>query len=145
MATAFLLVGTAYADQKAEFGVVNMQTIIENSSKIKSLQTSFQAKAKPMQTKLQAESQNVEKLRKDPKQAAQLKTAQAKFQKDIAAFQTMQKDQQTQMKTLVMSSMDKVRIKNHLKAIFPSMVVLASDPNEFMDVTAMVEKQLNQS
>lgn len=144
-ATTLLLAGTAYADNKAEFGTVDMQHIIQTSSKIKSMQTSFQAQAKPMQAKLQSESQTIQTLRKDPKQAAKLKTAQAQFQKDIASFQAMQKQQQQQMKTLLMTSIDKVRVKEHLKAIFPNMVVLASDPDEFMDVTSMVEKQINHS
>lgn len=151
-ATSLILAGTAYAagsksdhSGKAMFGVVSMQQIVQNSSKVKSMQASMQAQAKPMEDKLNKESAQVQKLSKDPKQAKQAAAAKAQFQKDVADFQNMQKKQQTDLKNLLMSSIDAVRTQDHLQAIFIKAAVLSSDSSSFTDVTAEVQHQLDKT
>lgn len=128
----------------ADFGMVDMQQIIQNSGKIKAMEASFKQQVKPLQEKLQKESQQMQALRKDSSKADDLKTAQDQFEKDLTSFQALQKKQQQQMKTLLMSSIDQVRTEHHLDAIFIKQVILASDKKEFIDVTDAVEKKLSQ-
>ena len=150
VAGSLLLASAAYAgdNNHAEFGVVNMQDVIQNSTKIKSMQAGLKAQVQPMQDKLKKEYQQVQALSKDPKLSKQLATAKAQFKKDLATYQDLQHKQhkqQDQIKNLLMTSIDEVRVDLKLKAIYVKAVVLSSDPKEFMDVTPMVEKHLNKS
>lgn len=141
-AASLLLAGSAYAANEAQFGVVSMQDIIQNSSAIKTMQANFEKQAKPMQAQLQQDSEKMQTLRKDKTKTKELAAAQDKFQKDLTSYQQSQKAQQEKMKNLLMTSIEKVRVKDGLKAIYMKAVVVSSDSGEFKDVTSEVEAQL---